>query len=123
MRKTLIWCLILFAGCAPRVPLFDMAQIRNPAKFNSDVIDCQRIAEGRMGADESALAGTALGGAFGAGTGAGLGALSDDAGTGALAGLLVGSLTGLLSGAVAGHQAQAVVVRNCMAGRGYRPLD
>lgn len=123
MRKILVVGLIFLAGCVPRVPLFDPMQITDRARYHADVADCQRIAEGRMGSGESAAVGTALGGALGAGAGAGLGALSGDAGTGALAGLIVGAFSGMLGGAASGHQAQAVVVRNCMAGRGYRPLD
>lgn len=108
------------ASCAaqPYMPLVDLADGQTQTQYNDDVNECRRLANTRMsasqGAGAGAIAGALIGGAIMAAMGGNADSIGRVAGAGAVA--------GAAHGGVEGHQSQAQIMNNCMAGRGYRVL-
>lgn len=116
---------LLLGGCAHSYvdmyePVIDTGGVDVTA-YNVDLNQCRDFAvredpvrkaqqQAIAGAIAGALIGAAVGGAYGrAGQGAGVGAVE-------------GTALGGLHGAAEGVQAQELIVKRCMAGRGYRVL-
>jgi uncharacterized protein YcfJ len=113
---TIAAALLVSAGCAGHRPVVDMSGV-DPQRYEADLADCQRYASERSPVRQAAT-GAAGGAVFGVLLSAAFG--SDySRNTGAA----VGAVTGGASGAAHGGRAQVRIVRNCLAGRGYRVLD
>ena len=121
MKTLAIVLSLVIAGCATSGanyrPLIDSKGI-NGARYESDLSECQQYATRVSGAAENAAAGAVVGGLFGA-------LIASVAGKGYDRGATtrVGAVTGAASGAASGEQDQRNVIRNCLAGRGYRVLQ
>lgn len=114
---TLYFCLAIWvAGCATYRPIIDMKGV-DSARHNQDLAECQQYAQ-QVSAEGHAVAGAVFGALLGAALGAAIGNsdLARDVAT-------VGAISGGASGAAEGAQSQVNVIRNCMAGRGYRVLQ
>lgn len=119
---TAVAALALLTGCATGptganyVPMVDLKPGQD-STYNADLADCQayaaRTATAMDGAVGGAIAGAILGLAFNAVLGGGH--RSAWAGSGAL--------SGALSGAGAAETGQRDVIRRCLVGRGYVPLN
>jgi len=110
---TLTLMISLLAACAGR-PIVDMAGV-DPAQYQRDLAECRGYADQ---VPKRAGGGAVVGALIGAAVGAAIGN-SDTAQ--ALAG--AGAVQGAAEGAAMSHQERAVVVRRCLAGRGYRVLN
>jgi uncharacterized protein YcfJ len=115
MKTAITLIVILVAGCANYQPIIDSQGV-DPARYRSDLSDCQQYAQ-QYSPGQDAAAGAAAGAIFGAALGAIFGN-REDAGRGAAA----YGLTGAGVGAAYGADTQINIVRNCMSGRGYRVL-
>lgn len=100
-------------GCATYRSVVDTKGV-DVLTYETDMKECQAFAEQRDPASQAA-AGAAGGAAFGALLGAVLGGSRNRS-----AG--IGAVSGLGAGAGAAMRAQAEIMRNCMAGRGYKVL-
>lgn len=118
MNKKMIICLLtvsMVAGCATYRPIVDMKGV-DRAAYESDLKECQEYAK-QVDPSGEAATGAAAGAVFGALLGAAIGGRGY-AGYGAR----VGAAQGVGAGAAHGMAGQIQIVRNCMAGRGYRVL-
>lgn len=116
-RKTSLVVLIAFlTGCAGYRPVVDMQGV-DTARYEADLRDCQQYAQQRDPATQAA-AGAAIGALLGVALSAAMGSRYSR-NTGAA----VGAVSGGASGAAHGAESQIQIVRNCMAGRGYRVLN
>lgn len=113
---------VALAGCAGYRPIVDMKGVES-AKYEADLKECQAYAE------QVDVGGSGLGGAaIGAGLGAVLGAIicsplgSRAAGQCAGIGAGAGGVSGAAQGTAYGAGGQMQVIKNCMAGRGYKVL-
>ena len=95
------------------VPLVDM-QGKDPARFNSDLADCQRFATQRMDAATGAMVGAIAGALLGA-------FLAPRGYKSQVAGKAAG--LGALGGAGEANQNQESITKACLAGRGYSVLN
>lgn len=88
------------------------------AQIETDLLECQRYAEGVAGAADQAAAGAVAGAIFGAlmASAAG-GGYSRNRSAG------VGAVSGMAAGAASGETDQRNVIRRCMSGRGYQVLQ
>ncbi len=117
--KTLMLALVILAlaGCATRganyVPLVDMKN-RDPTAFNQDVIECQQYAKQRLDAAGGAVAGAIIGALIGT-------ALSPRGYRNEMAGY--GATAGAISGGAQANETQEVIIKRCLAGRGYNVLN
>jgi len=110
---TMTLTITLLAACAGR-PIVDMAGV-DPAQYQRDLAECRGYADQ---VPKRAAGGAVVGALIGAAVGAAIGN-SDTAQ--ALAG--AGAVQGAAEGAATTHEERAVVVRRCLAGRGYRVLN
>lgn len=111
----LVICVVA-AGCATYRPIIDMKGV-DSSRYNQDLTECQQYAQ-QVSAEGHAVAGAVFGALFGAALGAAVG--NSDLAREVAA---VGAIHGGVSGAALGAQSQVNVIRNCMAGRGYRVLQ
>ena len=118
--KTLIaaaMAIALMVGCATRganyVPLVDMKN-RDPVMFNQDVTECQQYAKQRLDAAGGAVAGAIIGALIGT-------ALSPRGYRNEMAGY--GATAGAISGGAQANESQEVIIKRCLAGRGYNVLN
>ena len=86
--------------------------------FERDLAECKQFATQQMDAAQGAAAGAVAGALFGAAIGAVLGLRGNDLAQ--VAG--VGAVTWGTAGAGGAQRSQADIVKNCLAGRGYRVL-
>ncbi len=103
-------------------PVIDPAMIRDPAKHERDLGECEALATEQSRSERVATgaAGGTIGGAlFGALFGWIVGGR---AGTGAAVGGLVGGTAGAAGGAEAAARDYETIYRNCMIGRGWPVL-
>jgi len=118
--KTLAKCMIVLTltGCAGANyrPLVDTKGV-DLNRLESDLGECQQYASQVAGAGSSAAAGAIAGALFGAILAAAAGKGYDQGAT-----ARVGLVTGALGGGMEGDNGQRSVVKNCMAGRGYRVM-
>ncbi len=114
---TITLLLLVLAGCATRganyVPLVDMKN-RHPAAFNQDVIECQQYAKQSLDAAGGAVAGAIIGALIGT-------ALSPRGYRNEMAGY--GATAGAISGGAQANETQEVIIKRCLAGRGYNVLN
>jgi outer membrane lipoprotein SlyB len=106
------------SGCAASPsfrPVVDMRDV-HPILYETDLRECKAYAE-QIDPVRSAAAGVVVGAVFGAVLGAAIGGRGF-AGYGAR----VGGAEGFGIGAGQGVAGQFVIVKNCLAGRGYRVL-
>ena len=107
----------ILAGCATTganyVPLVDM-QGKDPAKFQSDLTECQSYARQRMDAAQGAMAGAVAGALLGA-------FLAPRGYKNQVAGKAAG--LGALGGAGEANNTQQGITKTCLAGRGYNVLN
>lgn len=119
MKKLAIVALIavMTAGCATRganyTPLVDMKG-RDWAQFSQDTGECQIYARQRMDAAGGAAVGAVAMALLGA-------ALAPRGYRNNVAGY--GAVVGGLSGAAAANETQEVIIKRCLAGRGYNVLN
>jgi hypothetical protein len=111
-----ILVLAMLSGCAGYRPVVDTRGVDMNA-YNADLKDCQGFAEQRD-AGTAAAGGAAAGAIFGALLGAAIGGRA-----GAGMGAKIGVVQGVGTGAAYGAGSQVAIVKNCMAGRGYRVLQ
>ena len=90
--------------------------------YQQDLSQCQMLADQVNVQGETAQS-TVVGGLIGAGLGALTGSFNANAGRGAVIGGSFGAASGLVSGGSSASERRNRVVRNCLAGRGYRVLD
>ena len=119
---TLIFAASMLSACA-RQPIVDYMQPGfDQVAYQQDLSQCQMLADQVNVQGETAQS-TAIGGLIGAGLGALTGSFNANAGRGALIGGSFGAASGLVSGGSSASERRNRVVRNCLAGRGYRVLD
>jgi hypothetical protein len=125
MKK--ISCLILFifltvSGCAGYRPIVDMQGV-DGSQYEMDLAQCQQYAE-QVSPGKSAVLGAAAVAAGSAVLG-GVAALVFGLDVGDVMGgaAALGGTVGAMEGAAAGGRSQVDIIRNCMAGRGYRVLQ
>lgn len=107
----------LLAGCADYRPVVD-SYGTNMANYEYDLRDCQNYArqvDGTAQAGGGALLGGVLGAAVGAVAGGNSSGIWQSAG--------VGAITGGAAGGISSASSQKQIIRNCLAGRGYRVLN
>ena len=114
---------LLTSSCARAYrPVTDPAMIRDPARYERDLAECEALATEQSRSERVATgaAGGTIGGAlFGALFGWIVGAR---AGTSAAVGGLVGGTAGAAGGAEAAARDYETIYRNCMIGRGWPVL-
>lgn len=108
--------LVACAGAGYR-PLVDAKGV-NMANYEGDLLECQSYARQVAGAPETAAIGAIAGALIGAALSAAAGSRYDNH-----AAARVGAVAGGLGGAGSGETSQRDVIKNCMAGRGYRVLQ
>ena len=122
-RTPFVLSLVLAAltGCATSgadyQPIIDPKGV-NPAQYQTDLSECQALAEQAQTAGRAAARDAAAGAAVGAVVGA-IGGNSRDVQQSAG----MGAVFGGLSGAGSAIQEKKTVLRNCLRGRGYRLLN
>lgn len=118
-QKTICIALIavLMSGCASYKPVVDMKGV-SQSVYDEDLKDCQALAKERDPAAQAA-GGAIAGALFGALLGVAVGGSSSYAGYGAGIGAVQGAGLGVAHGA----GSQVGIIKNCMAGRGYRVLN
>jgi uncharacterized protein YcfJ len=108
---------VLLGGCATRganyVPLVDMKG-RSPDMINQDIMECQQYAKQRLDAAGGAVAGAIIGALIGT-------ALSPRGYRNEMAGY--GATAGAISGGAQANETQEVIIKRCLAGRGYNVLN
>jgi hypothetical protein len=112
---------LLLAACSPPTPVVDTQGV-DPARYQADLADCQRYANSVNPTNETLKSG-AIGALGGAALGAALGAATGSPGIGAAMGATAGAGAGVGYGALSSTSEQDRIVKNCMAGRGYRVLN
>lgn len=117
MRKIVCSILIvtMVSGCASYRPIVDLKNVDRGA-YEMDLKECQELA-GQVDPAKEAATGAVVGAVFGALLGAAIGGRG-----GARMGGSIGAVEGVSAGAATGAGGQIMVVRNCMAGRGYKVL-
>lgn len=132
MRIVLVWALVvaaLVAGCAVAPVARDDYSLIDPrgvdmGRYQQDYAECAALAN-QTRPEDRAAAGAVGGAAFGAAFGALLGAAicgRDCAGYAAGIGAASGAAHGVAGGAASGVQEQQMVLRRCLAGRGYNVI-
>ncbi|BBM67061.1 hypothetical protein ACOMICROBIO_GDFFDHBD_01899 [Vibrio sp. B1REV9] len=113
------------AACAyNQEPVVDMTNV-DQAKYEQDFAYCQGYAE-KVDKGEAAKVGAQNNAVTGALVGAVAGALEDGLGgaaVGAVAGTAVGAGAGALGGATDSTKTQSLVLRQCLAKKGYTVYD
>ena len=131
MKRTVIAVVTasLLAGCAVAPVARDDYSLIDPrgvdiARYRQDYADCAALANQTRPEDRAAVGavgGAALGAAFGALLGAAI-CGRDCAGYGAGIGAASGVAHGAVGGAASGVHEQQMVLRRCLAGRGYNVI-
>lgn len=122
MRKIPLVALLFLAACASSYePMIDPAGV-DMGKYQENLNYCRQLSQKKntvedtiMGVGEGAIAGAVLGVV--------IGALTGNAGGGALAGTAIGGTVLGLGGASDSISEQKLIIRNCLAHRGYTVLD
>lgn len=114
----LIFAFALVSGCAWRgaayTPLVD-SKGRSSAELNINISECQQYANQRGGAGEGAVAGAVVGALVGAAIG------HKSAYQGILA--TQGAIVGAGAGALGAYESQEMIIKRCLAGRGFNVLN
>jgi uncharacterized protein YcfJ len=109
--------LALLAGCATSganyVPVID-TKGKNMSELQQNLMECQQFAKQRADAAQGAVVGAVLGGLF-------LAALAGGGQRNYAA--RQGAIVGGVSGAAGANESQEVIIKRCMAGRGYNVLN
>lgn len=108
---------VLLVGCATRganyVPVVD-TKYKDPAALQNDTRECQEYAKQRLDAAGGAVAGAIIGALIGT-------ALSPRGYRNEMAGY--GATAGAISGGAQANETQEVIIKRCLAGRGYNVLN
>jgi uncharacterized protein YcfJ len=112
----LILLVTFLTACAGYRPVVDMQGV-DTARYEADLRECQQYAQQRDPATQAA-AGAVVGALLGVALAAAMGS-NYSRNTGAA----IGAVSGGASGSAHGAESQIQIVRNCMAGRGYRVLN
>ena len=121
MKNIMLAVLILaISACATYRPIVDMKGV-DQGRYEADLKECQVYAEQVSPAGHAAV-GAGIGAGIGAVLGAIIGSFFGEAGRGAGMGAALGGAQGAIGGGAEGAQGQVNIIRNCMAGRGYRVL-
>jgi hypothetical protein len=106
------------AGCGAHRPVIDPKSSAHPERYESDLAECQQLAQQAPGAGTGAAGGAAIGAAIGAG-------VAVASGHKASAGQAAGgaAVLGGAKGAGSGANEQKQMVSRCMKGRGYAVLN
>ena len=109
---------LMLAGCGAHRPVIDPKTSAHPERYETDLSECQQLAEQAPGAGSGAAGGAAIGAAIGAG-------VAVASGHKASAGQAAGgaAVLGGAKGAGSGTQERRHMVSNCMKGRGYAVLN
>jgi len=89
--------------------------------YEKDVAECKEFAA-KLSAGHDAAVGAAAGAIAGAAAGAAIGAAAGDARYGAAIGAAAGGVGGSAGAGARTTNAQMQIIRNCIAGRGYKVL-
>ena len=110
--------MFMLAGCGAHRPVIDPKTSAHPERYETDLSECQQLAEQAPGAGSGAAGGAAIGAALGAG-------VAVASGHKASAGQAAGgaAVLGGAKGAGSGAQERRHMVSNCMKGRGYAVLN
>jgi len=107
--------ILLLAACANRRNIIIDTRGVDMAKYQGDLVECQSFAaQVEPKAGKGAVAGAVIGAAIGA-------AIGNRRTAEKLAG--AGAVSGAVKGGVRSKQEQALVVRRCLLGRGYKVLN
>src|SRR5437868_4872907 len=106
------------AGCGAHRPVVDPKTSAHPERYESDLAECQQLAQQAPGGGAGAVAGAGVGAALGAG-------LAVATGHKGVAGQMAGggAVIGGARGAGAGAHERRQIVSNCMKGRGHAVLN
>lgn len=116
-----VLCIFLITGCAAYRPVVDLKGV-DWNRYETDLRECQYYAE-QVSPAAQAAAGAGLGAALGAVLGVAVGvALNVDVGELAGLGAAAGGVQGAATGGAHGAGSQVEIIKNCMAGRGYKVL-
>lgn len=116
---------ILLSGCAHNFvesyePVIDTKNV-DPSKYQADLQECRAFAV-REDPVRKAAEGAVAGALVGALLGAAIGSAYHQTGYGARIGAVQGAASGGIYAGLTAAQAQQLIVRNCMAERGYAIL-
>jgi outer membrane lipoprotein SlyB len=110
--------MVVLAGCGAHRPVVDPKMSQHPERYESDLAECQQLAEQAPGAGAGTVGGAGVGAALGAGLAVATGhknLVGQAAGGGAV--------LGGAKGAGAGARERRQIVSNCMKGRGHAVLN
>lgn len=114
---TITLLILVLGGCATRganyVPVVD-SKYKNPEELLNDTRECQQYALQRVNAAQGAVAGALFGALLGAALAPG-GYRNDVARQTAI--------VGGVGGAASANDTQEVIIKRCLAGRGYNVLN
>src|SRR5204862_7469983 len=110
--------ILVLAGCGAHRPVIDPKTSAHPERYESDLAECQQLAQQAPGAGAGAAGGAAIGAAIGAGVAVASGHKTS-AGQAAGGAAVLGGAKGAGSGAQERHH----MVSTCMKGRGYSVLN
>jgi outer membrane lipoprotein SlyB len=110
--------ILMLAGCGAHRPVIDPKTSAHPERYETDLSECQQLAEQAPSAGSGAAGGAAIGAVIGAG-------VAVASGHKASAGQAAGgaAVLGGAKGAGSGAQERRHMVSNCMKGRGYAVLN
>jgi outer membrane lipoprotein SlyB len=110
--------MLAIAGCGAHRPVVDPKMSAHPERYESDLAECQQLAQQAPGAGAGTVAGAGVGAALGAGVAVATGhknLVGQAAGGGAV--------LGGAKGAGGGARERRQMVSNCMKGRGHAVLN
>jgi len=110
--------MVVLAGCGAHRPVIDPKASAHPERYETDLAECQQLAQQAPGAGAGAAGGAAIGAAIGAG-------VAVASGHKASAGQAAGgaAVLGGAKGAGSGAQERNKMVSTCLRGRGYAVLN
>ena len=119
MKRATIGLCIFLTACAGASyrPMIDTVGV-DMNRYEGDLAQCQAYADRVSGAATQALVGAGIGAALSLGL-----AIIGGGGYSQSRSAAAGALLGGTAGGFQGNQSQADVVKNCLAGRGYRILQ
>jgi uncharacterized protein YcfJ len=125
LTVTVLAALLVCSGCAHSYvetyePVIDTQNV-DFNRYAADLRDCRQFAvreDPAARAAQAAVAGILVGALLGAAVGSAYGR----AGQGARVGAVEGGAIGVVGGAATGVQAQQIIVKRCLVGRGYAVL-
>lgn len=122
MKRFLVFLLLILltSSCAGYRPIVDLRG-QDETRYEMDLKDCQAYAD-QISPGGEAVAGGIIGGAIGGLLGFAVGVALGNPGEYIGFGAAIGGAQGVAGGAAGGARGQVDIIRNCLAGRGYRIL-